>query len=38
MQMAPVCEPLICRCAPDAETLEACRAAGRALAEVAQRA
>jgi len=35
MQMAPVCEPLICRYAPDAETLEACRAAGRALAEVA---
>ena len=35
MQMKPVCEPLICRYAPDAETLEACRAAGRALAEVA---
>ena len=38
MQMKPVREPLACRFAPDAATLEACRAAGRALAEVAQRA
>lgn len=35
MQVTPVCEPVSCRFAPDAVTLEKCRAAGRALAEVA---
>jgi len=35
MQMRPVCEPVACRFAPDADTLAKCRAAGRALAEVA---
>jgi len=35
MQMTPVCAPVTCRFAPDAETLARCRAAGRALAEVA---
>ena len=35
MQVKPVREPLACRFAPDAETLAACRAAGRALAEAA---
>ncbi len=38
MQMAPVCEPVTCRFAPDAATLAGCRAAGRALAEVARKA
>mgnify|MGYP003586367760 CR=1 FL=1 len=38
MQMKPVCEPVACRFAPDAETLSKCRAAGRALAEVALKA
>lgn len=38
MQMKPVREPLTCRFAPDAETLDACRAAGRALAEAALQA
>lgn len=38
MQVKPVCEPLSCRFAPDAETLAKCRAAGRALAEVALKA
>ena len=38
MQMKPVCEPVSCRFAPDAETLAKCRAAGRALAEVALQA
>ena len=37
MNMTPVCEPLACRFAPDAAVLEKCRAAGRALAEVASR-
>ena len=36
MQMKPVCETLTSRFAPDADTLAACRAAGRALAEAAQ--
>ena len=35
MQVKPVCEPVNSRFAPDAETLARCRAAGRALAEVA---
>ena len=35
MQVKPVCEPVSSRFAPDAETLARCRAAGRALAEVA---
>jgi flavorubredoxin len=35
MKMEPVCEPVTCRFVPDAATLERCRAAGRALAEVA---
>ena len=34
MEATPVCEPVSCRFAPDAETLEKCRAAGRALAAV----
>jgi len=38
MQVKPVCEPVTCRFAPDAETLAKCRAAGRALAEVALKA
>jgi len=38
MQMKAVCEPVSCRFAPDAETLAKCRAAGRALAEVALKA
>ena len=38
MQAKPVCEPVTCRFAPDAATLEKCRAAGRALAEVALKA
>ena len=38
MQVRPVCEPLTCRFAPDAATLSKCRAAGRALAEVALKA
>ena len=38
MQMSPVCEPVACRFVPDAATLEKCRAAGRALAEVALKA
>ena len=33
--MKPVGEPVACRFAPDAEALAKCRAAGRALAEVA---
>ena len=36
MQMRPVCEPVACRFVPDAAVLERCRAAGRALAEVAR--
>lgn len=35
MQMAPVCEPVSCRFAPDAATLDKLRSAGRALAEIA---
>lgn len=35
MQVKVACEPLSCRFAPDAEMLAKCRAAGRALAEVA---
>jgi flavorubredoxin len=35
MDAAPVYDPVSCRFAPDAETLEKCRAAGRALAAVA---
>jgi len=38
MQMTPVCGPVACRFAPDAETLAKCRAAGRALAEIAMKA
>jgi len=38
MQMTPVREPLACRFAPDAGTLADCRAAGRALAEIAMNA
>ena len=38
MQAKVVCEPVTCRFAPDAATLEKCRAAGRALAEVALKA
>ena len=38
MQMEPVCEPVTCRFAPDADVLARCRAAGRALAEVALKA
>jgi flavorubredoxin len=38
MQMKPVCESVACRFVPDAATLEKCRAAGRALAEVALKA
>ncbi len=38
MQAAPVCDPVNCRFAPDAETLAKCRAAGRALAEAAMQA
>jgi flavorubredoxin len=38
MQVKPVCEPVACRFAPDAATLEKCRVAGRALAEVALKA
>ncbi len=33
MQIAPLCEPIICRFRPDAATLEKCRAAGRLLAK-----
>ena len=35
MEATPVCAPVSCRFAPDAETLDKCRAAGRALAAVA---
>ena len=35
MDAKPVCDPIACRFAPDADTLEQCRAAGRALATVA---
>lgn len=35
MHAAPVCGPVTCRFAPDAAALEACRRAGRALAETA---
>jgi len=35
MGAAPVCDPVSCRFAPDAATLEKCRAAGRALAATA---
>ncbi len=38
MQMTPVCAPVACRFVPDEETLAKCRAAGRALAEVALKA
>ncbi len=38
MQMKPVCEPVASRFVPDAAALEKCRAAGRALAEVALKA
>lgn len=38
MQTTPVCEAVSCRFAPDVATLEKCRAAGRALAEVALKA
>jgi flavorubredoxin len=38
MQVKLVCEPVSCRFAPDAETLAKCRAAGRALAEIALKA
>ncbi len=38
MQTTPVCDMVSCKFAPDAETLEKCRAAGRALAAVALRA
>ena len=35
MEATPVCEPVSCRFAPDPDTLEKCRAAGRALAAIA---
>ena len=38
LQTTPVVGPVACRFAPDADTLEKCRAAGRALAEVALKA
>jgi flavorubredoxin len=38
MQMTPVCEPVSCRFVPKADTLEKCRAAGRALAAAALKA
>jgi flavorubredoxin len=38
MQMKPVCEPVTCRFVPGEATLAKCRAAGRALAEVALKA
>lgn len=38
MQMAAVCEPVTCRFAPDSDTLSKCRAAGRALGEIALKA
>ena len=35
MQTKLICEPVTCRFAPDVAVLEKCRAAGRALAEIA---
>jgi flavorubredoxin len=38
MQVTPIGDPVSCRFAPDAAVLEKCRAAGRALAEIALKA
>ena len=36
MQIAPLCEPIICRFRPDAATLEKCREVGRLMAQKAR--